>query len=181
MLRTEVHRIHASEDTPRVVVQRWLSTSGGEGSKVPLELLALAALAGQTLVAAATTDAWESAKRGFARLLGRGDQEREALAERRLDNTREELQGALESDREQARTRLEAVWQTRLIDLLEEHPDAASDLQVLIDRIQAELPARVVSASGHGVAAGGNVNINASGGGVAAGTIQGNVSPSNPT
>jgi hypothetical protein len=88
---------------------------------------------------------------------------------------------ALESDRAQARTRLEAVWQTRLIDLLEEHPDAAADLQVLIDRIQAELPARVVSASGHGVAAGGNVNINASAGSVAAGTIQGNVSPSSPT
>jgi hypothetical protein len=148
---------------------------------VPLGLLALAVLAGQTLVAAATTDAWESAKRGFARLLGRGNQDREALADRRLDNTREELQGVPESEREQARTRLEAVWQTRLTDLLEEYPDAAADLQVLIDRIQAELPARAVSASGHGVAAGGDVNISASGGGVAAGTIQGNVSSSNPT
>ena len=99
----------------------------------------------------------------------------------RLDDTREQLQGAPESEREQARTRLEAAWQTRLIDLLEEHPDAAADLQILIDRIQTELPARAVTASGHGVAAGRDVNISASGGGVAAGTIQGNVSPSNPT
>jgi hypothetical protein len=148
---------------------------------VPLELLALAALASQTLVAAATTDAWESAKRGFARLLGRGDHEREELTERRLADTHEQLQGVPEPEREQARTRLEAAWQTRLIDLLEEHPDAAADLQLLIDRIQAELPSPAVSASGHGVAAGGDVNISASGGSVAAGTIHGNVSPSNPT
>jgi hypothetical protein len=158
-----------------------LLTNGGEECEVPLELLALAALAGQTLVAAATTDVWESAKRGFARLLGRGDHEREELAERRLDDTREQLEDVPESEREQARTRLEAAWQTRLIDLLEEHPDAAADLQILIDRIEAELPERSVSASGHGVAAGRDVNISASGGGVAAGTIQGNVSPSNPT
>jgi len=148
---------------------------------MPLELLALAALAGDTLVAAATTDVWEAAKRRFARLLGRGDQEREESAKRRLDDTRRQLQDVPEAEREQAQTRLASAWQTRLIDLLEEHPDVAPDLQVLVDQIQAELPARVVSASGHGVAAGGNVNISASGGGVAAGTIQGNVSPSNPT
>ena len=35
--------------------------------------MALAALAGNTVVAAAVTDAWEAARRGFARLLGRGD------------------------------------------------------------------------------------------------------------
>ena len=33
-------------------------------------LTALAALAGNTVVAAATTDAWEAARRGFARLVG---------------------------------------------------------------------------------------------------------------
>lgn len=148
---------------------------------MPMELLALAALAGRTVVAAAATDLWESAKHGFARLLGRGDQEREELMERRLEDTREQLQAIPELEWEQAHTQLEAAWQTRLVDLLEEHPDAAADLQVLIDRIRAELPARAVSATGHGVAAGENVNISASGGGVAAGTIQGNVSPSNPT
>jgi hypothetical protein len=148
---------------------------------MPLELLALAALASQTVVAAAATDAWESAKHGFARLLGRGSREREELVERRLEDTHEQLQAASEQTRGQARTRLEGAWQTRLVDLLEEYPDAAADLQVLVDRIRAELPACVVSATGHGIAAGGNVNISASGGGVAAGTIQGNVSPPNPT
>ena len=36
-------------------------------------LMALAQLAGQTVVAAAVTDAWEAARHKFARLLGRGD------------------------------------------------------------------------------------------------------------
>ena len=36
-------------------------------------LVALAALAGNTVVTAAVTDAWESTRKGFARLLGRGD------------------------------------------------------------------------------------------------------------
>ena len=42
--------------------------------------MALAALAGNTVVAAATTDAWEAARRGFARLLGRGDPGRTKMA-----------------------------------------------------------------------------------------------------
>jgi hypothetical protein len=45
-------------------------------------------------VTAATTDAWEAAKRGFARLLGRGDPKQEQLAERRLAETREQLAAA---------------------------------------------------------------------------------------
>jgi len=50
-------------------------------------LLALASLAGQTVVAAAATDAWEAAKGGVARLLGRGDPKQEQLAEQRLEET----------------------------------------------------------------------------------------------
>ena len=39
-------------------------------------LMALASLAGNTVVAAAATDAWENARHGLARLLGRGDPDR---------------------------------------------------------------------------------------------------------
>jgi hypothetical protein len=49
-------------------------------------LVLLASLAGRTVVAA-VTDAWGMAKRGFARLLGRGDAGRKELAERRLEQT----------------------------------------------------------------------------------------------
>ena len=54
-------------------------------------LIALAALAGNTVVAAATTDAWEAARRKFARLLGRGDPDKTKAAERRLEDTRDQL------------------------------------------------------------------------------------------
>src|ERR1039457_6221335 len=145
------------------------------------ELLSLASLAGQTVVTAAVTDAWGTAKRGFARLLGRGDTGRTELAERRLEQAHEQLTGVPTADLEQARAELAGTWRTRLLDLLEEHPDAVADLRALLDQIRAQLPAEVVSAAGHGVVAGGNVNVTASGGGVAAGTVHGNVTPGNPT
>jgi hypothetical protein len=145
------------------------------------ELLGLAASAAQTVVAAAATDGWQRAKQAIARILGRGDGERARLAEGRLEAVQEQLAAAPAPEAPQVQARLEAAWQTRIIDLLEEHPDAAGELRALVDQIQAELPARVVSAAGHGVAAGGDVTISASGGGVAAGTIQGPVSTANPT
>jgi hypothetical protein len=144
-------------------------------------LLALAALAGNTVVAAATTDAWEAARKGFARLLGRGDPKQTQVAEQRLEETRKQLAGAVATDSEQVRATLAAQWATRLADLLEENPGAEADLRALVQQIQAQLPAGVVSAEDHSVAAGGNVSITASGGGVAAGVIHGNVAPPDPT
>ena len=144
-------------------------------------LMALAALAGNTVVAAATTDAWEAARRGFARLLGRGDPDRTKMAEQRLEQTREQLTGAAGTDSEQARAALAERWAGRLADLLEEHPDAEADVRALVQEIQAALPAGMVSAADHAVAAGRDVNISAASGGVAAGVIHGNVAPPDPT
>jgi hypothetical protein len=144
-------------------------------------LMALAALAGNTVVTAATTDAWEAARRGFARLLGRGDPERAAVAERRLAETHEQLAGAAGAQLESARAALEAQWARRLADLLEEDPGLEDDLRALVQDIRAILPPGAVSAAGHAVAAGWDVNVTASGGGVAAGVIHGNVAPPGPS
>jgi len=141
-------------------------------------LAALAALAGQTVVAAASTDAWEACKNRFARLLGHGDPKREQLAEQRLEETRRQLAG---SGSEQARAAQEAQWATRLADLLEEHPDAEADLRALVREAQGLMLGGVASATGHALAAGRDVKISASGGGVAAGVIHGNVAPPDPT
>jgi hypothetical protein len=111
-------------------------------------MLALAAAAGQTVVAAAVTDAWDSARRGFARLLGRGDPERTGLAERQLQQSREQLMAVPVADRELAQAQLAPMWQTRLFDLLEEHPEMMPDLRVLVEQVRAQLPAGTVSASG---------------------------------
>ena len=144
-------------------------------------LVALAALAGNTVVTAAVTDAWEAARKGFARLLGRGNPDKTKLAEQRLAETRDQLTAAAGADLERTRAALEAQWITRLTDLLEEDPGVEADLRTLVQQIQAQLPAGMVSAAGHAVAAGGDVNISASGGGVAAGVIHGNVTPPDPT
>jgi hypothetical protein len=145
------------------------------------EALSLATLAGQTVVTAAVTDAWGTAKRGFARLLGRGDPAQTDLAERRLEQAHVRLAGVPTAELKQVQAEVQATWRTRLLDLLEEHPELVADLRELVKQVQAQLPAGAVSAADHGVAAGRDVNITASGGGVAAGTIQGNVMPGNPT
>jgi hypothetical protein len=144
-------------------------------------LMALASIAGSTVVAAAATDAWEAARRGFARLLGRGDPNRTKVTELRLAETHAQLAGAAGADLESARTALEAQWVTRLADLLEEDPGAEAELRGLVEEIRAALPGGVVSAADHAVAAGRDVNIRADRGGLAAGVIHGNVAPPGPT
>ena len=149
---------------------------------MPLDaaLLALAALAGNTVVTAAVTDAWEAARKGFARLLGRGDPGKTQLAEHRLAETRDQLTRATGADLERIRAALESQWVTRLTDLLEEDPGVEADLRTLVQEIQAQLPPGLVSAADHAVAAGRDVNISASEGGVAAGVIHGDVTPPGP-
>jgi len=144
-------------------------------------VVALASLAGNTVVAAATTDAWQAARRRFARLLGRGDPKQEGLAEQRLDETRAQLVGAEGADRERVCAVLAERWAGRLADLLEEDPGVEAELRVLVEEVRAALSAGVVSAEGHAVAAGRDVNVTASGGGIAAGVIHGNVGPPNPS
>lgn len=143
-------------------------------------LVALASLAGNTIVAAATTDAWEAAKHKFARLLGRGDPKREQVAAGRLDETHQQFAGLAGAELEQARAALAQRWAGRLGDLLEEVPTAEDDLRALVEEIRAALPAALVSAVDHAVAAGRDVNVTASGGGVAAGVIHGDVTPPGP-
>ena len=144
-------------------------------------LIALAALAGNTVVAAATTDAWEAARRKFARLLGRGDPDKTKAAERRLEDTRDQLTSAPGADLERVRAALEAQWVTRLTDLLDDDPGVHAELAAVVEEIRAQLPAGTVAAADHAVAAGRDVNIKATSGGVAAGVIHGDVAPPGPT
>jgi hypothetical protein len=144
-------------------------------------LVALAALAGNTVVAAATTDAWEAARHKFARLLGRGDPKQEQLAQGRLEETHKLLTGPEGADVEQIRAAQAQRWAGRLADLLEEDPGIEADLRAVVQEVQALLPAGMVSAADHAVAAARDVNIRADRGGIAAGVIHGNVTPPGPT
>lgn len=145
------------------------------------DVMALAQFAGQTVAAAAITDVWESARRKFAQWLGRGDPNKEQRAEARLEETRRQLGGLRGQELEKVQAELGMVWQVRVADLLEDDPDAAAELRALVREIRSELPTATVSAADHSVAAGGDVNITALGGGTAAGVLHGNVTPTNPT
>jgi hypothetical protein len=144
-------------------------------------LMALAQFAGQTVAAAAVTDVWESARHKVARLLGRGDQGKTEVAQQWLDETHQKLTAVQGADLEPARAAAVRRWEDRFADLLDEDPVLEADLRALVEEIAAQLPAGMVSAAGHSVAAGRDVNITASGGGVAAGVIHGNVAPPGPT
>ena len=144
-------------------------------------LIALAQWAGQTVAAAAITDAWESARGKFAQWLGRGDARKTTVAERWLEETHEELAAVKGGDLERVLAAVAQRWEGRFADLLDEDPGVAPELRALAEEINAALPAGVVSAADHAVAAGRDVNIVARQGGVAAGVIHGNVAPPSPS
>jgi hypothetical protein len=103
-------------------------------------ITSLAATGGATLVAAAATDAWQSARTGFARLFGRGDDGREAAAARRLDALAGEVEQAPPAQRGKVQQRLRDDWRVRLADLIEDDPTVAGALRPLVEQIRALLP-----------------------------------------
>ena len=144
-------------------------------------LIALAQFAGQTVAAAAVTDMWETARHKVARLLGRGDPRKTEAAERWLDETHQQVTAAQGADLEPVQAAAARRWEGRFADLLDEDPGVEADLRAVVEEIAAQLPAAVVSAADHSVVAGRDVNITATGGGVAAGVLHGNVTPPGPT
>jgi hypothetical protein len=134
-----------------------------------MDISALAALAGNSLVTAVVTDAWEGVRHKVAAWFGRGEPDPKALE--RLDRTRAELAAAGPGEVERVGRDLAREWAGRFKDLIADYPDAAGELDGLVAQIQAS----TAVASGHGVGAGRDVTNTASMGGVAAAVIHGNV------
>ena len=144
-----------------------------------MDISSLAALAGNTLVTAAVTDAWETARHRFARLFGRG--EPDPVTERRLEATRSQLAAASADGREQMRADMAGQWALRLADLLEEDPELAAELRALVVKTRTQLPAETVAAADQAAAAGRYVNISALQAAVAAVMLPEDVMPPDPT
>jgi len=145
-------------------------------------LVALAQWAGQTVAAAAVTDVWEAVRGRFARLLGRGGARKTEVAERWLAQTREQLTAATPgTDLERVRESQAVRWADRFADLLDEDPGLEAELRKLVEEVAAQLPPDAVSAADYSVAAGRDITITASGGGIAVGAIHGDVVPPGPT
>ncbi|MER8002627.1 hypothetical protein [Streptomyces sp. NPDC095613] len=138
-------------------------------------LTALAASGGTAVVTAAGTDAWAGLRQAVARWFGRGDAQREQAELERLDQTRASLEAADAAEAERARIRLEASWQARIEAALEslnegERDQAGDHLRGLLAQ---HAPQGAVAAGRGGLAVGGNVDIRADGGSIAAGVIHG--------
>lgn len=103
-------------------------------------VMQLVTSAATTLVGAVATDAWQAARAGFARLLGRGDQAAEASAARRLDELEGDVVAVDLEQRAQVRQQLVSDWRVRLRDLLQDHPELAEPLRELRDEVQVQLP-----------------------------------------
>lgn len=104
-------------------------------------LAALAAAGGTAVVQAMATDAWESARSGVARLLGRGeDPHRQEIIKAQLDEDAALLERADDVEREMVRQELEPVWRRRLATYLDQHPEAIEELRELIEQIRDRLP-----------------------------------------
>jgi hypothetical protein len=141
-----------------------------------MDFAALAALAGNALVTATVTDAWEDLRGKVTRWFGRG--RADPVIERRLDATQKRISAAPPDELAQARADEASSWRTRFADLLADYPDAGGELEALVGEIRAALP---VTARDHSVGADRDVRISADHGSVAAGVIHGDVTMSAPT
>jgi hypothetical protein len=95
--------------------------------------------AATALVNAAATDAWQTARDGFAQLLSRSDTPRRRLAVTLLDATAAEIEQADDADVDRVRRTQLQVWQTRLRDLLDKDPEVVTELRALTDQITTAL------------------------------------------
>jgi hypothetical protein len=117
-------------------------------------LAGLASVGGTALVTAMVTDGWEGLRARVARVLGRGEAREIEASAARLEQSRLALAGLSGDALERARTEQAIVWQTRLADLLEQHPDAEGELRVLLAEVQTQVTGPVGQVEQHAVASG---------------------------
>jgi len=103
-----------------------------------MDIDALAALAGNTIVAATVTDAFEGLRTKVARIFGRDKSD--SRIERRLDETRQQLNAVTPEELGSTQASQARRWETRFADLLADHPEATVELQALIAELRPDVP-----------------------------------------
>ena len=111
-----------------VAVRWWMPEPLGR--RAAMEIEALAALAGDTLVTVAVTDAFDGLRHKIARLFGRGNPDE--ATQRRLDVMRQRLATAEPGQLDRQRAVQAGQWETRFVDLLADCPEAGSELAALV-------------------------------------------------
>jgi hypothetical protein len=107
-----------------------------EGGVVDMELATLAATGATTVVGLMVTETWTQAKTRLVRLLSRGGDE--DAVEEELQETRDLLLGARESEDELVVADVEAAWRVRLRRLLQSDPEALEQLRALLAELAPE-------------------------------------------
>jgi hypothetical protein len=103
---------------------------------------AVAATAGTTLVEAAVTDAWESVKARFVKLLGRGDREQEREKGLVLEHAGQVVQAASDQDRPQVIAAQSAVIEEFLLRTIMEDNALLEQVQQLTAELRTDWPSR---------------------------------------
>ncbi len=103
-----------------------------------MELEQLAEDAAALLMSNASTDLWTALKGQMSHLLSRSQPQRLTRIEQQLDNLRQEINTASADAAGKTETgRRGALWQGRILTVLEEHPEAAVELAEIIASTQA--------------------------------------------
>ncbi|MGW6638249.1 hypothetical protein [Streptomyces cyaneofuscatus] len=136
---------------------------------------ALAAAGGAAVVQAVGTDIWVTARGRVASLFSRGDGQRQTAELTRLDQTAQELAGADDNDQNRV-VHWQSTWQARLEMLLDSLPEAernevSEELESLIQSVNRAARPSSVAAGDLGVAAAGDISIDARGGSVAGAVV----------
>lgn len=140
-----------------------------------MDIATLVPLAGNALVTAAVTDAWEDVRHKIACLFGRG--EADPKIEPKLDDTWRQLSTARSmGELQRVQAELARDWTVRLKDLLADYPAAEAELATLVEEIRP-----VVAAADHSVVSARDTNVSADHGSVAAAVLHGDVTPPGPS
>jgi tetratricopeptide (TPR) repeat protein len=110
---------------------------------VEAELAALAASGATTLVGLMVSDSWTQAKERLARFFARRRSDGDAGAE--LQESSDELDRARAAGEEDAEAEAEADWRRRLLDVLQDDPDAAVELRGLLSELSPLVPGTVIN------------------------------------
>lgn len=101
-----------------------------------LDIMQVAGVGAGALVAEMAKSTWESMRAGVARLFQRGGEESAAQELQLVDAARQQLVDSSEGERGSVEDRLRTELMMQLAVFLRKHPDAAQELQGLVDQVK---------------------------------------------
>lgn len=140
---------------------------------VGMDLDILAQSGSTVLIGAMASDAWQMAKSGFARLLGRSNAAEIEVLEGRLSRMQAKIEALEGEEREKEMAAQQIKWRGAFEDYLAEHEEAATEFDAFLQSLKQRHPDVGMREQGFQINTG---DITAYTGGVSAAFIKGDVS-----